>query len=212
LNTYTLSTIVFLRIQCSIPVFDGLLEEPHNQVVMDLLFVMAHFHGLAKLGLHHDKTLEVMDAATKSLGEKLRAFNQTTCGAFDTKELRREYNARVRRAAAKPVPDRSRSATMAVPNADQSSSNNQVVPDSEVTPSSSETGQQPFIGTDDGNNSAGVRSNRVRLAKTLNLNTYKFHSLGDYVTTIRTYGTMESYSTESVRDLSHLLHMPLIYS
>jgi hypothetical protein len=37
--------------------------------------------------------------------------------------------------------------------------------------------------------------------KTLNLNTYKFHALGDYTSTIRQYGTTDSYSTEAVRAL-----------
>lgn len=35
--------------------------------------------------------------------------------------------------------------------------------------------------------------------KTMNLNTYKVHALGDYVETIRQYGTTDSYSTEPVR-------------
>jgi hypothetical protein len=34
--------------------------------------------------------------------------------------------------------------------------------------------------------------------KEFNLNTYKFHALGDVVETIRRYGTTESYSTEPV--------------
>jgi hypothetical protein len=36
------------------------------------------------------------------------------------------------------------------------------------------------------------------LPKTLNLNTYKFHALGDYTRMIRRYGTTDSYSTEVV--------------
>lgn len=38
----------------------------------------------------------------------------------------------------------------------------------------------------------------MRLKKSLNLNTYKNHSLGDYTEAIRRYGTVDSYSTESV--------------
>ena len=34
--------------------------------------------------------------------------------------------------------------------------------------------------------------------KTLNLSTYKFHALGDYVSTIQQFGTMDSYSTQMV--------------
>lgn len=36
------------------------------------------------------------------------------------------------------------------------------------------------------------------LVKALNLQKYKHHSLGDYVETIRRYGTTDSYSTQSV--------------
>lgn len=34
--------------------------------------------------------------------------------------------------------------------------------------------------------------------KVLNIKTYKFHALGDYPWTIRTFGTTDSYSTQSV--------------
>lgn len=44
----------------------------------------------------------------------------------------------------------------------------------------------------------------TRRKKTFNMNTYKHHALGDYVETIRTYGTCDSYSTEAV-----CIHRPL---
>lgn len=37
-----------------------------------------------------------------------------------------------------------------------------------------------------------------RQPKTFNLQTYKLHALGDYVSTIRQYGTTDSYSTQVV--------------
>jgi hypothetical protein len=37
--------------------------------------------------------------------------------------------------------------------------------------------------------------------KSFSLRTYKFHALGDYVETIRRYGTTDSFSTEPVRSL-----------
>jgi hypothetical protein len=40
--------------------------------------------------------------------------------------------------------------------------------------------------------------NQTRKAKTLNLHTYKFHALGDYVRTIRMFGTTDSFSTQLV--------------
>ena len=38
----------------------------------------------------------------------------------------------------------------------------------------------------------------TRQPKQLNLNTYKYHALGDYVHTIRRFGTTDSYSTQPV--------------
>lgn len=87
--------------QCALPVFEGLLPEPHNKRVMDLLFVMTHWHGLAKLRLHTDGTLEIMDGVTTSLGNNLREFEKRTCSAFVTRELQKEANARIRREAKK---------------------------------------------------------------------------------------------------------------
>lgn len=37
------------------------------------------------------------------------------------------------------------------------------------------------------------------LPKQFNLNTYKFHALGDYVSMIRTFGTTDSFTTQVVR-------------
>jgi hypothetical protein len=41
-------------------------------------------------------------------------------------------------------------------------------------------------------------NNSARKSKQFNLNTYKLHALGDYVSTIRLYGTTDSYSTQRV--------------
>lgn len=45
--------------------------------------------------------------------------------------------------------------------------------------------------------------------KALNLNTYKMHALGDYVSTIRESGTTDSYSTETVCGLALSPDLPL---
>ncbi|KIM52323.1 hypothetical protein SCLCIDRAFT_141368, partial [Scleroderma citrinum Foug A] len=42
---------------CSIPVFEKLLPEPHNTLVMTLLFLLCHWHGLAKLCMHMDEPM-----------------------------------------------------------------------------------------------------------------------------------------------------------
>jgi hypothetical protein len=84
-------------VQCAIPVFDGLLPEPHNSRLMDVLYLFAHWHGLAKLRLHIDPTLDILDELTCMLGSKLREFAKKTCPAFETWELKKEVNARNRR-------------------------------------------------------------------------------------------------------------------
>ena len=80
--------------QCAIPVFDALLPEPHNRDVLILLFTCAHWHALAKLRMHTDETLTLLDKVTAGLGRHLRHFQLKTCAAFNTRELKREAERR----------------------------------------------------------------------------------------------------------------------
>ena len=144
--------------QCAIPVFQGLLPEPHNTKVLQLLFTFAHWHGLAKLRLHTDATLQILDVTTTDLGNQLRAFQSDTCASFETLELKREAEARQRR--------QTREGSAA--------------------------------------NAPGILNQRRR--KTLNLQTYKIHALGDYVSTIRMFGTTDSYTT-AIASASFLMRM-----
>jgi hypothetical protein len=137
-------------------VFDGLLPEPHNHQVMELLFLCAYWHGLAKLRMHTDITLDILDQVTSELGEAFRRFKDNICSAYLTRELKREAASRRRRQAKKAA----RKGNAANPTSEDSCS-----------------------------------------SKVLNLQTFKYHSLGDYVETIRQYGTTDSYSTEPVRTL-----------
>lgn len=82
------------------PVFEQLLPEPHNKVVMDLLFVLCTWHAFGKLRLHMETTLVFFKETTKSFGQVLQQFYKITCRAFKTKELPREEAARGRRKAA----------------------------------------------------------------------------------------------------------------
>ena len=138
--------------QCALPVFEGLLPEPHNSVVLDLLRLLCHWHGLAKLRLHTDETLQIMDSVTCSLGNALRKFSSDTCAAFSTQELKRE------------ALSRHRCKTQA---------------QSSATPT-------------------GTSSTVACQPKTLNLCTYKLHALGDYASSIRMFGSTDSYSTQPV--------------
>ncbi|KAF4611550.1 hypothetical protein D9613_004494 [Agrocybe pediades] len=86
-------------LQCAMPVFDLLLPDPHDAIVMDLLFELATWHGLAKLRMHTTSTLAALKSSTKALGVALRTFSTITCKAFDTRELPQEEAARARRNA-----------------------------------------------------------------------------------------------------------------
>ncbi|KAG2100219.1 uncharacterized protein F5147DRAFT_777132 [Suillus discolor] len=140
-------------LQCAIPVFDALLPEPHNTNVLTLLCTCARWHALAKLRMHTDETLNLLDTATVTLGKQLRHFQRHTCVAFNTKELKREAERRQR----------------------QQSRNLVQHGTGEASTSTSQTTRRP---------------------KTFNLQTYKLHALGDYSTSIRNFGTTDSYSTE----------------
>ena len=122
---------------------------------MTLLFLLCHWHRLAKLCMHTDDMLELMELVTVSLGNHLHAFTTETCTAFSTKELRHETEAWIRCHGCK--------------SNHRISSNHQ-------------------------NNAQAA----ARKARTLNLQTYKLHALGDYMEQIRAYGTIDSYSTQTV--------------
>ena len=61
------------------------------------MFICAHWHGLAKLRLHTDDTLGILDETTMRIGDEFRAFAGKTCPTFDTRELDREVAARRRK-------------------------------------------------------------------------------------------------------------------
>lgn len=122
---------------------------------------MASWHGLAKLRIHTDTTLERLDQLTTKLGQTIRKFTNVTCQAFKTRELPRETEARARRKAKK----------------------NSI---KELEASALKINTTPKI-------------------KQFNMSTPKLHFLGDYVSTIKRFGTTDSYSTQAVS------HPPLNY-
>ncbi|EDR09226.1 uncharacterized protein LACBIDRAFT_296661 [Laccaria bicolor S238N-H82] len=88
-------------LQCAIPVFEGLLPEPYNTAILDLLFTCAEWHALAKLRLHTETTLGWLEQSTTDPRQQLRRFVTHTCPAFATKELPKEQAARGWRKAKK---------------------------------------------------------------------------------------------------------------
>ncbi|KAJ3963330.1 hypothetical protein EV361DRAFT_222673 [Lentinula raphanica] len=86
-------------LQCSIPVFDGLLKESaDNELLINLLYRTAEWHALAKLRLHTDRTLEYLEMRTQEFGKLMREFRDVS-KKFETKETERERSARYRRTA-----------------------------------------------------------------------------------------------------------------
>ncbi|TFK61080.1 hypothetical protein BDN72DRAFT_805276 [Pluteus cervinus] len=88
-------------LQCSIPVFDRLLPEPHNKRLMKLLYRTAEWHALAKLQMHTDSTISLFEQLTSEFGKLMRQFRDTTCENFSTVETPSESSARGRRQARK---------------------------------------------------------------------------------------------------------------
>jgi hypothetical protein len=78
-------------------VFEGLLQEPYNTIVMTLLYRTAEWHAFAKLRLHTESTLQHLERLTAELGQLMRKFRDTTQSAFATVELPKETEARKRR-------------------------------------------------------------------------------------------------------------------
>ena len=138
-----------------IPAFEGLFPAGHDSIVRNVLFRLAHWHALAKLRLHTDESLALLDEVTCLLGRQLWRFQDFTCRGFNTLELPSETAARWRRK-----------------NGQFNTSNTAA------------------------RNISGARP------KSFNLNTYKLHALGDYVSTIRLFGTTDSYTTQVVSQLT----------
>ncbi|KAE9402404.1 hypothetical protein BT96DRAFT_816613, partial [Gymnopus androsaceus JB14] len=141
-------------LQCCIPVFKGLLPEPHNKRLMTLLYQTAEWHALAKLRLHTDSTLDYLEDTTHEFGKLIHQFCDLSNTVFTTYETDQELAAQNRRNAEKAAQ------TMGT-----------------ATSAPAQQGQH---------------------RKFLNLITYKFHAMGDYVRTTRLFGPTDSYSTQLV--------------
>ena len=79
-----------------IPAFDGLFYEQDNRSISELLFLLATWHAYAKLRLHTDTTVGMLETVAKALCQALRRFATVTCPQYTTKELPREVNARIK--------------------------------------------------------------------------------------------------------------------
>jgi hypothetical protein len=66
----------------------------HSAAVTYLLVLCAEWHALAKLRMHTDSMLQLLQAMTVSLGEEFRSFVNGVCKEVPTKERKSEKQAR----------------------------------------------------------------------------------------------------------------------
>jgi hypothetical protein len=171
--------------------------------------------------MHTDATLDLLSQAMISLGASLQDFREKTCTMFQTRELERERVARRRhqeKSAAKSGA-RSMPVTSSDNSGESASTANHRTGPTTVGASGNSTGELtntenygrvPASAVSSNVTRAPVNiankrseptpqaSNNARKPKLLNLNTYTYHSLGDYATTILDFGTTDSYSTQPV--------------
>ena len=93
--------LLILNEQCAIPVFDGLFPEPHQGILMDLLFELATWHALAKLRLHTESTITALEHSTQCLGKAIWTFKEKLCANYVVGTLPAEDAPRAKGKAAK---------------------------------------------------------------------------------------------------------------
>ncbi|KAG2008934.1 hypothetical protein CC2G_014312 [Coprinopsis cinerea AmutBmut pab1-1] len=96
-------------LQCSIPVFETLFPMQFSDCISKLLFLCCQWHALAKLRMHTEFTVSMLEETTTALGNQFRVFMNEVCSKVRTYELPHETEARLKRLkkrAAKEVEDK----------------------------------------------------------------------------------------------------------
>ncbi len=141
---------------------------------MDLLYLTAYWHSLAKLHLHTESSVCVREEVHKGLRNGLCNITDVTCKAFRMVEMDKEYAERKRgkaqRAACTSFGAQGKTASVSI------------------------NLNLPMLGSA----STGKKPCEFSLA------TYKLHATGHYPYYIRNVGTTDSYSTQIVRLLIFL--------
>lgn len=137
--------------------------------------------------MHTDVTLQLLEAESVELGSEFRNFIDSVCAGIQTKELAVEVAARRRREEKKLLKE-SKVAKQATKDAD------------------AEATDAP------GKPTTGKVAQPTAKFVSLNIQTPKFHFLGDYASMIRMFGTTDSYSSERVSAvLYHLEYLLNLY-
>ena len=169
---------------------------------MKLLYWTAEWHALAKLRMHSDSTLLLLEELMTEFGQLIWQFHDLTCAQFKTVELPQETAARKWRhakqhsATLSAVPNSSStSACASNPNIDLASCN---ITASAPQPAATTSLPLPAVTTSNLSQGQPPVPSPQGKKKGLNLFTVKLHFLGDYIWHIRLFGTTDSYSTQLV--------------
>jgi hypothetical protein len=87
--------------QCAMPCFEGLFPQSCEKTILDLLFMLATWHVLAKLRLHTTSSLSFFEQCTKQFGKVIRYFNDHICPRYRTHDTPQEAAAKSHRDAAR---------------------------------------------------------------------------------------------------------------
>ena len=81
------------------PCFEGLFPPSCDGAIQDVLFVMATWHGFAKLRMHTDMSLRVFEGLTTILGKVMRYFANHVCTKLPAYATPKEAAAKARQKA-----------------------------------------------------------------------------------------------------------------
>lgn len=160
-------------LQCALPAFEGLLPPEDNEIVMDLIFTLAMWHGLAKFRIHTEDTVGLLEDATAAMGTAIRRFKRTTCEKYYTKEIDTKSLGRKMRVVR------------------QGRAGKQVVHRSGAKNRKKK-----------GKGKIASKPAGAAKKKELNLETAKLHKIAHYPSDIRTYGTTDSISCQRVSSIA----------
>ena len=83
--------------QVIIPAYEGLLPLEHNRTILELLFELANTHALAKLCLHTEVTVDLLEVSTDYMYHAMDKFARTAWAVYNVYERADEVEARPRR-------------------------------------------------------------------------------------------------------------------
>lgn len=192
----------------SMPVFEGLLlpKAEHDSILLDLLFTLNEWMCLAKLHLQTETTLSLLAESTASLGKLLRRFASIVCVEYMTKDLPEEESVAARKKVRAAQKEGEQSVNTLIPFAalePDPAAVTQVTPQADRIEDSLVRASEGISAPQESSSNPLSSKGSSKPPRQFSLSTYKIHALGDYVDTIRRYGTTDSYSTRLVSQSSY---------